>query len=47
MHDVSLLAMLSLATLVLVLCIGIYLFLRNRQSQIKRGEKPGGIAGPS
>ena len=47
MADISLLSMLSLGTLVAVLIVALYLFARVRQSQVKRGEKPGGIAGPS
>ena len=45
--QVSLPFALSMLTLLIVLGIGVFLFLRNRQSQLKRGETPGGIAGPS
>ncbi len=41
-----LLVWLSLFTLVAVLAIGLYQWRRARQSQAKRGEHPGGIAGP-
>ena len=44
--EFSLPVVLSFATLAAVLGIGIYLFVRNRGSQLKRGERPGGIAGP-
>ena len=46
MHDVTLLSSLSMVTLALVLAIGIYQFVKVRRSQAKRGEHPGGIAGP-
>jgi len=45
-HEFSLPVLLSFVTLVAVLGIGIYHFVRNRGSQKKRGETPGGIAGP-
>lgn len=44
--DQTLLIVLSLFTLVVVLGIGAFQFRRVRQSQEKRGEHPGGIAGP-
>ena len=46
MRDVSLLSWLSMVTLVLVAAIGVALLIKNRRSQAKRGEHPGGIAGP-
>ena len=45
-HEFSLPVILSFGTLVAVLGIGIYHFVRNRGSQKKRGETPGGMAGP-
>lgn len=42
-----LLVWLSLATLVIVLVVAFFQLKRVRQSQEKRGETPGGIAGPS
>lgn len=47
MPDVSFLSILSLGTIAAVVIIGIVQFTRVRNSQKKRGEKPGGIAGPS
>lgn len=47
MPDITLLSALSIGTLVAVLAIGITQFIRVRKSQEKRGEHPGGIAGPS
>lgn len=47
MPDVSLLSTLSLVTIAIVLAAGIFQFTRIRKSQAKRGEKPGGMAGPS
>ncbi|GAC1337132.1 MAG: hypothetical protein NVSMB18_01460 [Acetobacteraceae bacterium] len=47
MENSSLIITLALATLVIVLVIGIFQFRRVRNSQAKRGETPGGIAGPS
>jgi len=38
---------LSFVTLIIVLGVGFYQLKRVRQSQAKRGETPGGIAGPS
>lgn len=47
MADISLLSMLSLATIAIVLILGVVQFFRVRNSQAKRGEAPGGMAGPS
>ncbi len=44
--QISLPVILSFVTLCIVLAIGIYQFMRVRKSQAKRGEHPGGIAGP-
>jgi len=41
-NDVSLLSVLSIFTLIAVVAIGVWQWLRVRQSQRKRGEKPGG-----
>ena len=38
---------LSFVTLLIVLGVGVYQLKRVRGSQAKRGETPGGIAGPS
>lgn len=46
MADVSLLSVLSIVTLVLVLAYGVFQLVRVRRSQARRGEHPGGIAGP-
>ena len=46
MHDFSLPVILSFVTLLIVLAIGGYMLLRARRSQAKRGEHPGGVAGP-
>lgn len=43
----SLPIVLQMATFILVLGVAVVLFRRARQSQKKRGEEPGGIAGPS
>jgi uncharacterized protein (UPF0333 family) len=45
-NQISLPVILSFVTLVIVLGIGIYQFMRVRKSQAKRGEHPGGVAGP-
>ncbi len=45
-HEFSLPVLLSFVTLIAVLGVALYLFARNRGSQKKRGETPGGIAGP-
>jgi len=45
-HQISLPVILSFVTLIIVLGIGIWQLKRVRQSQEKRGEHPGGIAGP-
>ena len=45
-HEFSLPVILSFVTLLIVVGIGIYQFTRNRGSQKKRGETPGGMAGP-
>ena len=45
--NISLPFALSMVTLLIVLGIGVFLLMRNRQSQLKRGERPGDIAGPS
>ena len=36
-----------MVTLIFVAAIGVSLLIKNRRSQAKRGETPGGIAGPS
>ncbi len=46
MATVPFLAILALATLIIVLGAGVWQFLRIRRSQVNRGEKPGGMAGP-
>lgn len=46
MADVTLLSTLSIVTLVIVVAIGGYQLMKVRRSQAKRGEHPGGIAGP-
>lgn len=46
MESFSLPVVLSFVTLIAVVGIGIYQLKRNRGSQEKRGERPGGIAGP-
>ncbi len=45
-HQFSLPVILSFVTLLIVLAIAVYQFMRVRKSQAKRGEHPGGIAGP-
>jgi len=45
-HQFSLPVVLSFVTLAIVLAVGVYQFIRVRKSQAKRGEHPGGIAGP-
>lgn len=47
MGGTSILVWLSLITLVVVLGAAIFQFTRIRNSQAKRGETPGGMAGPS
>ena len=47
MPQIPLLVWLSLFTLIVVLAIGFYQLKRVRNSQARRGETPGGIAGPS
>lgn len=47
MPDVTFLGALSIVTLLIVVALGIFQLLRVRKSQAKRGEKPGGIAGPT
>ncbi len=44
--EFSLPVVLSFVTLLIVLGIGIYQLKRVRGSQAKRGEHPGGVAGP-
>ena len=46
MADVSLLSALSITTLVIVVAYAVYHLMKVRKSQAKRGEHPGGIAGP-
>ena len=46
MSNISLPVILSLVTLVIVVGIGLFLLAKARRSQAKRGEHPGGIAGP-
>ena len=43
----SLPIVLQMTTFALVLGVGVFLFKRARNSQKKRGEEPGGVAGPS
>jgi len=45
-HRSSLPVILSFVTLVIVPAVAIHQFMRVRKSQAKRGEHPGGIAGP-
>ena len=45
-NSFSLPVILSFVTLIIVVCVGIYQLRRVRGSQEKRGERPGGIAGP-
>ena len=47
MDNSILIIVLALATLIIVLGLGFHQFSRIRHSQAKRGEKPGGVAGPS
>ena len=47
MFDLSLPIVLSFTTLVIVVAVAVFLLMRARNSQAKRGETPGGIAGPS
>jgi hypothetical protein len=46
MQDSSLIGTLALITLVLAAGYGVWQLTRVRKSQEKRGEHPGGIAGP-
>lgn len=43
---ISLPIILSFVTLVIVLGLGVWQLMRVRNSQAKRGEHPGGVAGP-
>jgi hypothetical protein len=45
--NVSLPFALSMITLLIVICVGVVLLMKNRNSQAKRGETPGGVAGPA
>ncbi len=45
-HQISLPVILSFVTLIIVLGVGFWQLKRVRASQAKRGEHPGGIAGP-
>ena len=45
--NVSLPFALSMLTLLIVVCGGLFLLMHNRRSQHKRGERPGGVAGPT
>ncbi len=45
-HQISLPVILSFVTLIIVLGIGIWQLKRVRNSQAKRNEHPGGVAGP-
>lgn len=47
MTSQPLLIWLSLATLIIVLVLAFFQLKRVRASQAKRGETPGGVAGPS
>lgn len=46
MDSQPLLVWLSVLTLVIVVGLGLFQLMRVRNSQAKRGEAPGGIAGP-
>ena len=46
METLSIPAILSIVTLGAVVIIGVVQLMRVRRSQAKRGEHPGGIAGP-
>lgn len=46
MESLSIPAILSIVTLIAVLVIGVVQLRRVRNSQAKRGEHPGGVAGP-
>jgi hypothetical protein len=46
MAEHSLLSTLSIVTLVIVVGYAAFRLMQNRKSQEKRGEHPGGIAGP-
>lgn len=46
MESISLPVLLSIVTLVAVLGIGAWQYMRVHKSQKERGEKPGGVAGP-
>ena len=45
-HNISLPVVLSFVTLLIVLGVGMWQLKRVRNSQTKRGEHPGGVAGP-
>ena len=45
-HSFSLPVILSFVTLLIVLGVGMWQWKRVRSSQAKRGEHPGGVAGP-
>jgi len=45
-HQISLPVILSFVTLLIVLGLAIWQLRRVRKSQAKRGEHPGGVAGP-
>jgi hypothetical protein len=47
MENSVLILVLALATLGIVLFLGLHQLGRIRHSQAKRGERPGGVAGPS
>lgn len=47
MFDFSLPVILSFTTLVIVVAVAVFMLMRARNSQAKRGETPGGIAGPT
>lgn len=47
MFNLSLPIVLSFTTLAIVVAVAVFLLMRARNSQAKRGETPGGIAGPS
>ena len=45
-HNFSLPVILSFVTLLIVVAVAVFQLMRVRRSQAKRGEHPGGIAGP-
>ncbi len=45
-HNISLPVILSFVTLLIVVGLAVFQLMRVRRSQARRGEHPGGIAGP-